>query len=72
MQIIFDNWDLLLVQENQIEELKIDDYDGINSKLQEVKDLKKVMAELVKDGDDPQKVSKINKEISPYMVIGKG
>lgn len=48
---------------NQVFDLKIDDYNEINSQLEEVKDLKKVMAELVKDGDDPKRVSEINSQI---------
>ena len=48
---------------DELEDVKVDDFDDINSKLQEVKDLKLVRKELAKDGNSPMKIAKINAEI---------
>jgi hypothetical protein len=43
----------------QIHDMKVDDFETINEKLKEVKDLKKVQKELVKTGDEPVKLTQI-------------
>ena len=48
----------------EISDMKVDDYETINEKLQEVKDLKKVQKELVKTGGDPVKLTQITSTIA--------
>lgn len=48
----------------EIEDLKVDDFDSIDEKLKEIKEMRKVQKELVKIGDDPIKLTEITGQIS--------
>lgn len=63
-QYMLANTEALKQFNEDIEFTKIDDFESINEKLIEVKDLKKVLKELVKTGDEPLKVAEINRQIN--------
>ena len=48
----------------ELEDLKVDDFDTVDEKLKEVKELRKVQKELVKIGDDPLKLTEVTQQIS--------
>jgi hypothetical protein len=55
----------LVVKEfnEDLEFVKIDDFESINEKLQDVKDLRKVMEKLVESGEEPLKIAELNRQI---------
>jgi hypothetical protein len=48
---------------DEMEDVKVDDYETVDEKVREIKDLRLVLGELTKTGGDPMKMMKINVEI---------
>ena len=48
----------------EMEDVKVDDYETIDEKVREIKDLRKVLGELTKTGGSPMEMMKINTEIN--------